>query len=56
MTGFIPLNNVIGSLILTQNGVVQTTSGGAINLYDKEKNRLVTEIYKDVNGVARWRV
>ena len=55
VTGFIPLNNVIGSLILTQNGVVQTTSGGAINLYDKEKNRLVTEIYKDVNGVARWR-
>ena len=55
VTGFIPLNNVIGSLILTQNGVVQTSSGGAINLYDKEKNRLVTEIYKDVNGVARWR-
>ena len=54
VTGYIPLNSVIGLLICTRNGSVDSDNGGAIGFYDENKQPLFYKPYKSVNGIAVW--
>lgn len=54
VTGYIPLNSVIGLLICTRNGSVDLDNGGAIGFYDENKQPLFYKPYKSVNGIAVW--
>lgn len=54
VTGYIPLNSIIGQLICTRDGLVDTGNGGRIWYYDSKKQPLFFKLYHNVNGTATW--
>jgi|GEM_PF-2217673 len=54
VTGYIPLNSVVGQLICSRNGSIDSDNGGAIGFYDENKQPLFYKPYKSVNGIAVW--
>ena len=54
VTGYIPLNSVVGQLICSRDGSVDSGNGGAIGFYDENKQLLFYKLYKSVNGIAVW--
>lgn len=54
VTGYIPLNSVVGQLICTRNGKVDSGNGGAIGFYDENKQPLFYKTYQSLNGIAVW--
>lgn len=54
VTGYIPLNSVIGQLICTRNGEVDTANGGAMGFYDENKQPLYYKQVAANKGLAVW--
>lgn len=54
VTGYIPLNSVIGQLICTRNGEVDTENGGAMGFYDENKQPLYYKQVAASKGLAVW--
>lgn len=54
ITGYIPLNSVIGRLLCTRNGEIDTLNGGFIGFYTEDKQPLFFKQVAANNGLAEW--
>lgn len=54
VTGYIPLNSIVGQLICTRNGNVDTSNSSYVGFYDSEKRLLFLKPYNSINGLAVW--